>query len=48
MDFCLAGLPAAPFKHLYSLTDEQLRALGVRRVIVDAPGCCHARVERVS
>jgi hypothetical protein len=39
MNFRITGLDAAPFQHLYGLTDAALRELGVRRVVADAcPG----------
>ncbi len=36
MDFRISGLPAAPFIPLFSMTDEQLHALGARRVVATA------------
>lgn len=39
MSYRITGLSAAPFKHLYGLTDAELRAAGVQRVVADAaPG----------
>jgi len=39
MNFRIHGLPAAPFRHLFGLPDEALRARGAERVIADAtPG----------
>jgi len=39
VDFRIAGLSAAPFKHLYGLSDDALAELGVKAVIVDeSPG----------
>jgi hypothetical protein len=39
MSYRITGLSAAPFKHLYGLTDAALRELGVQRVVADArPG----------
>ncbi len=39
MSYRVTGLNAAPFVHLYGLTDAALRELGVQRVVVDArPG----------
>jgi hypothetical protein len=39
MSYRITGLNAAPFVHLYGLTDAALRDLGVQRVVADArPG----------
>jgi hypothetical protein len=39
MSYRVTGLQAAPFVHLYGLTDAALRELGVQRVVADArPG----------
>lgn len=39
MSYRITGLSAAPFQHLYGLTDAELRAAGVQRVVADAcPG----------
>ena len=39
MHYRIAGLPAAPFRHLYGLTDAQLEHHGVKRYIADTcPG----------
>jgi hypothetical protein len=39
MSYRITGLNAAPFVHLYGLTDEELLQHGVRRIVADAcPG----------
>ncbi len=39
MSYRVTGLKAAPFVHLYGLTDAALRELGVQRLVADArPG----------
>jgi len=39
MSYRITGLNAAPFVHLYGLTDAALRELGVQRIVADArPG----------
>ena len=39
MTYRISSLDAAPFVHLYGLTDAELRELGVQRVVADAcPG----------
>lgn len=35
MSFRVSGLSAAPFRHLYGLTDAELLAQGARRYVVD-------------
>jgi hypothetical protein len=39
MSFRITGLDAAPFRHLYGLSDEELESFGVKRLIADSkPG----------
>ena len=38
MNFRITGLPAKPFAHLFSLTDDELKARQVIRLVVDGPG----------
>lgn len=37
MDFIVSGLSPEPFRPLYGLSDEQLRARRARRIIADGP-----------
>jgi hypothetical protein len=39
MSYRITGLNAAPFVHLYGLTDTELQELGIQRIVADArPG----------
>ncbi|MBI4365480.1 MAG: DUF1203 domain-containing protein [Deltaproteobacteria bacterium] len=40
MTFRIRGLPAAPFAHLFALSDAELEALGALRKIADGPHPC--------
>jgi hypothetical protein len=45
MDFRITGLSAEPFRHLYGMPDEELRALGVRRRHADGTTGMPDRIE---
>src|SRR5579862_6370865 len=45
MHFRISGLDAAPFRHLYGLSDEALAAAGAKRVVVDAKPGFPERIE---
>lgn len=45
MDFRITGLSAEPFRHLYGMPDEELRALGVRRRDADGTTGMPDRIE---
>jgi uncharacterized protein DUF1203 len=45
MHFRISGLDAAPFRHLYGLSDEALVAAGARRVVVDTKPGFPERIE---
>lgn len=44
MDFRILGLDPAPFRPMFSMSDESLRAIGVRRVRIDAPRSAPDRI----
>jgi hypothetical protein len=45
MSFCITGLSAAPFRHLYGLLDHELAAQGVKRYVADSKPGFPDRVE---
>lgn len=45
MSFRITGLDATPFQPLFDLSDDDLRARGIKRVIADAGGGFPDRVE---
>lgn len=45
MSFCISGLPAEEFCHLYGLSDDELARHGARRVVADAKPGFPDRVE---
>ena len=47
MPFRLSGLSAEPFRPLYGLTDAELEARGVRRLIADDSAPCRVTLENV-
>ena len=49
MNYRITGLDAAPFVHLYGLTDAELQQLGVLRVVADVTDgrACDALIRRV-
>ncbi|HEY5724277.1 MAG TPA: DUF1203 domain-containing protein [Allosphingosinicella sp.] len=47
MSFRLAGLSAEPFRPLYGLSDAELEARGVRRLIADDSAPCRVTLENV-
>lgn len=44
MSFRIHALPAEPFAPLFALSDDQLRARGIRRIVADASGGYPCRV----
>lgn len=44
MDFRILGLDPAPFRPMFTMTDEMLRAIGVLRVRIDSPRSAPDRV----
>ena len=47
MPFRLTGLDPAPFRRLYGLSDAELEARGVRRLIADDSAPCRVTLENV-
>ncbi|TCV92843.1 uncharacterized protein DUF1203 [Luteibacter rhizovicinus] len=45
MSFLISGLDPTPFLSLYGLSDDELRAKGVRRYVADAPTGFPDRIE---
>ncbi|MDH0867783.1 DUF1203 domain-containing protein [Mitsuaria sp. GD03876] len=44
MDFRILGLDPAPFRPMFTMTDEMLRAIGVLRVRIDSPRSAPDRI----
>lgn len=44
MTYRIHGLPLAPFRPLFALSDGELAAIGARRMIADAPNSAPCRV----
>jgi hypothetical protein len=47
MSFRLSGLSAEPFRSLYGLSDAELEARGVRRLVADDSAPCRITLENV-
>ena len=47
MPFRLSGLSAEPFRSLYGLSDAELEARGVRRLVADDSAPCRVTLENV-